>query len=402
MGKATTNDDQVLEFRRDFQRELRGRIREAIQAVLGEELDAALGCQRHERIEGRRGYRNGTQEREITTANGLQVLKVPRGLLWTDDEGTTREFQSEILPRYARRTREVDEAILGVYLAGGNSRRIRKALEPLLGQANLSKSAISRIVGRLKALFAEWNERDLSSESYPIIYLDGIVLKVRLARRVVSVPVLAVLGVDEEGRKRLVALRLCTSEAETHWRGLIESLKQRGLPEPQVLISDGHPGLTRARSAWPGAKFQRCTVHKWENLKKHCPRHAHGELKRDWSAIIQAKDGTTALEAYKSFERKWSKLCPPVAKSLAEAGSELLTFFEYPKAMWKGLRTTNSLENLNREFRRRTKTQGSFSTEQAALTLLYGLVAFGQIKLRRIDGHHQLRSMLKDLEASAA
>ena len=127
MGKVTTNDDQVLEFRRDFQRELRGRIREAIQAVLGKELNAALGCQRHERSEGRRGYRNGTQEPEITTANGLQTLEIPRGRLWTKDEGTT-EFQSEILPRYARRTREVDEAILGVYLAGGNSRRIRKAL----------------------------------------------------------------------------------------------------------------------------------------------------------------------------------------------------------------------------------------------------------------------------------
>jgi len=401
MGKVTTNDDQVLDFRRDFQRELRGRIREAIQAVLGEELDAALGCQRHERSEGRRGYRNGTQEREITTASGLQRLEIPRGRLWTKDEGTT-EFQSEILPRYARRTREVDEAILGVYLAGGNSRRIRKALEPLLGQANLSKSAISRIVGRLKTLFSEWNERDLSSENYPIIYLDGIMLKVRLARRVVSVPVLVVLGVDEEGRKRLVALRLCTSEAETHWRGLIESLKQRGLPEPQLLISDGHCGLKRSRSAWPKAKFQRCTVHKWENLKKHCPQHAHGELKRDWSTIVRAKDGAAALETYNAFERKWSKLCPPVAKSLAEAGMELLTFYEFPKGMWRGLRTTNALENLNREFRRRTKTQGSFSTEDAALTLLYGLVAFEQIKFRRVDGHHALRSMLKNLEASAA
>lgn len=401
MGKVITNEEQVLEFRRDFQRELRGRIREAIESVLGEELDGALGCTRHERSEGRRGYRNGTHRREITTANGSQVLDVPRGRLWSAD-GATTEFQSEILPRYARRTQEVDEAILGVYLAGGNSRRIRKALEPLLGQANLSKSAISRIVGRLKVLFAEWNERDLSSESYPVIYLDGIALKVRLARRVVSVPVLAVLGVDEEGRKQLVALRLCISEAETHWRGLIEDLKQRGLQAPRLVISDGHPGLTRARSAWSTSEVQRCTVHKWENLKKHCPRHAHGELKRDWSTIVRAKDGAAALEAYQAFERKWSKLCPPVAKSLAEAGTDLLTFYAFPKAMWKSLRSTNALENLNREFRRRTKTQGSFSTEDAALTLLYGLVAFGQIKFRRIDGHRELRSMLKRLEASAA
>jgi transposase-like protein len=401
MGKDTTNDDLVVQFRRDFQRELRGRIREAIQVVLGEELDAAVGCEAYERSTLRRGERNGTVTRTITTREGVQTLEVPRGRLYNED-GSTREFRSEILPRYARRIREVDEAILGVYLAGGNSRRIRKALEPLLGQTHLSKSAVSRVVARLKTLFAEWNERDLSSEGYPIIYLDGIALKVRLARRVVSVPVLAVLGVDEQGRKRLVALRLCVSEAEVHWRQLIEDLKKRGLPEPRVLISDGHPGLTRARSAWPGSKFQRCTQHKWENLKKHCPRHAHGELKRDWATIIRAKDGAAALEAYKAFERKWDKLCPPVAKSLAEAGLDLLTFYQFPKSMWKGLRTTNPVENLNREFRRRTKTQGSFSTEAAAVTLLYGLVAFGQIKFRRIDGHRALRSMLNEAKATAA
>lgn len=401
MGKGTTNDDLVVQFRRDFQRELRGRIREAIQVTLGEELHAALGCEAYERSAHRKGERNGTVTRTITTREGLQTLEVPRGRLYNED-GSTQEFHSEILPRYARRTREVDEAILGVYLAGGNSRRIRKALEPLLGQTHLSKSAVSRVVARLKALFAKWSERDLSSECYPMIYLDGIALKVRLARRVVSVPVLAVLGVDDEGRKRLVALRLCVSEAEVHWRHLIEDLKKRGLPEPRVLISDGHPGLTRARSAWPASKFQRCTQHKWENLKKHCPRHAHGELKRDWATIIRAKDGAKALEAYKAFERKWDKLCPPVAKSLAEAGLELLTFYEFPKSMWKGLRTTNPLENLNREFRRRTKTQGSFSTEAAAVTLLYGLVAFGQIKFRRIDGHRALRSMLNQTKASAA
>lgn len=401
MSKSTTSDPSVVQFRRDFQALVRSRVRDAIQVVLEEELAEALGCESYERSSSRQGYRNGTVTRPITTTNGLQEFEVPRGHLFNED-GSSTEFQSSVLPRYARRTAEVDEAVLGVYLAGANSRRIRKALTPLLGEANLSKSAVSRVVARLKELFAAWDERDLSSECYPIIYLDGIALKVRLARRVVSVPVLAVLGVDEEGCKRLVALRLCVSEAEVHWRQLIEDLKKRNLPEPLVVISDGHPGLTKARTAWPGSEFQRCTQHKWENLKKHCPRHAHGELKRDWNTIVRAKDGATALEAYKAFERKWGKLCPPVAKSLAEAGPELVTFYNFPKSMWKGLRTTNPVENLNREFRRRTKTQGSFSTEAAAVTLLYGLVAFGQIQFRRIDGHRALRSLLKQLEAPAA
>ena len=117
-------------------------------------------------------------------------------------------------------------------------------------------------------------------------------------------------------------------------------------------------------------------------------------MKRDYDRIIYATDGLTARAAYDAFVQKWSTLCPAVATSLEEAGLELLTFYAFPKAMWKSLRTTNTLENLNREFRRRTKTQASFSTEAAALTLLYGLVAFGQIQLRKIDGHKQLPSFL--------
>jgi len=155
----------------------------------------------------------------------------------------------------------VDEAILGAYLAGANTRRIRKALSPLLGTAHLSKSTISRVVGRLKKCFESWSERDLSGQGFPILYLDGFHLKVRLARRVVSVPVLAVLGVSPDGQKVLVALRLAASEAEVHWRGRIDSLGQRGLRAPRLLVSDGHKGLSKAMQAWPAAKVQRCTKH---------------------------------------------------------------------------------------------------------------------------------------------
>ena len=118
--------------------------------------------------------------------------------------------------------------------------------------------------------------------------------------------------------------------------------------------------------------------------------------------IIHAADGLAARAAYNAFVKKWSPLCPAVARSLEEGGLELLTFYDFPKSMWKALRTTNTLENLHREFRRRTKTQASFSTEDAALTLLYGLVAFGQIALRRIDGHHALSTVTGKLWSQAA
>lgn len=393
MQETSTGPSAILQFRQDIEEQLRRHIREALEVSLTQELAAALASQPYERSDGRRGYRNGMIERTITTPEGTRPLAVPRGRLIADD-GSSEEFRSRLLPRYARRTREIDDAILGCYLGGINSRRIRKALKPLLGERHLSKSAVSRIVARLKALFTSWQDRDLSTERYPILFLDGFHLKVRIARRIVSVPVLATLGVAESGQKCLLDLRLAASEAEVTWGGVITSLQQRGLVAPLLLVVDGHGGLKKALERWDGVRVQRCTTHKLANLRAHCPKHAQAEMKRDYHRILYAVDGLAARAAYDAFTKKWSNLCPAVATALEEAGLELLTFYDFPKSMWKSLRTTNALENLNREFRRRTKTQASFGTEDAALVILYGLVALGQIQLRKIDGYQQLPSFI--------
>jgi len=396
MSKVTTGEAEVIRLRQNIQDLLRRRVLEAVEAVLEEELSEALGTGRYERSEERQGYRNGHETRRITTQVGTRELAVPRGRI-VDGDGASREFRSEIVPRYQRRTREVDEAILGAYLSGANTRRVRKALEPLIGSEHLSKSAVSRVASRLGDHFAQWKGRDLSTEHYPIVLLDGMHLKVRMARRVVSVPVLVILGIAEDGRKCLIGLDLAVSEASAHWSGLVKDLASRGLKAPRLIIADGHAGLGKAMKEWPEARIQRCAVHKWANLKDACPAHARRELKRDYDAIVYAADGLAARKAQKVFLKKWETLCPAVVRSYEEAGDQLLTFFAFPKPMWKSLRTTNSIENLNREFRRRTKTQASFSTEGAALTLLYGLIAFGQIRMRRLTGYLHLG----ELNASA-
>lgn len=393
MSQSST-DLHALPTRQVIRRLLHNRVVEAVEEVIRAELDEVIGTDRYQRSEQRRGYRNGTSRRDVTTEHGPMTIEVPRARI-LDEAGKSREFHSDVLPRYARRTRRVDDAILGVYLAGGNTRRIRKALEPLLGDANLSKSAVSRVVVRLRTLFASWSERDLSEENYPILIFDGLHLKVRLARRVVSVPVLVALGVDENGVKRLVSLRLAARESGGTWGDLVTNLDRRGLPSPALIISDGHRGLTQAISSWPDARIQRCVVHKLRNLEDHCPRHARPELRRDFHAIIYALDGIAARHAFQSFLTKWGALSVAVVRSLEEGGDRLLTFYEFPKAMWKSLRTTNAIENLNREFRRRTKTQASFSTEEAAVTLLYGLVAFDQIRMRKIDGYQHVKTLVQ-------
>jgi putative transposase len=387
----------IIRLRQDVKAQLRRRVLEAIETVLAEEVAEAVGVGRHERAEHRQGYRNGTIERPVTTANGLQRIRVPRARIENSD-GTTREFKSELLPRYQRRTRDVDDAILGAYLAGANTRRIKKALSPLIGEEHLSKSAISRVVGRLKVLFESWRTCDLSAQHFVIVFLDGFRLRVRLAKRVVSAPVLVAMGITEDGTKQLVCISLAVSESAASWTDFVSDLSARGLRAPQLLVTDGHAGLKKARTMWVESAVQRCTMHKWENLKSHCPKHAHPELLRDWHTVVRAQNGRAARKGYDAMVNKYKTLCPPVARSLEEAGLELLTFYAFPKDLWRGIRSTNAIENLNREFRRRTKTQGSFSSEDAALTLLFALVAFKQIELRKITGHQHVAELLLDQE----
>jgi transposase-like protein len=378
------------------------RVRRAIETAVDEELAVALGAAVYERTETRRGYRNGQKARTLTGPTGPLALTLPRGVVFTAAGGTT-EWASRIVPRYQRRVREVNEAVVATYLAGGNTRRIRGALAPLLKAAPLSKSAVSRIVATLRDELATWMSRSLADLDVLFIYLDALALRVRSAGKVVRVPVLTAVGVLVDGRKQLLALELCGAESADAWVGFVDALTGRGLKAPLLGIIDGHAGLRRAVGhAWPQAAVQRCCVHKLRNLERKAPKHALAELREDFHRIVYAASGDSARAAYTAFERKWGKRCPGVARSLVEGGDELLTFFRFPKAQWKTLRTTNAIERLNEEFRRRVKTQGSLPTEDAAVSLLFGLVASGQIRLRKIDGHRTLATMLRDRMKPAA
>src|SRR5882762_9722521 len=160
--------------------------------------------------------------------------------------------------------------------------------------------------------------------------------------------------------------------------GFVDDLKTRGLRAPLLAIIDGNPGLRQALGRlWPATAVQRCCVHKLRNLERKAPKHALDELREDFHRIVYAASGEAGRTAYTAFERKWAKRCPGVIRSLQDGGAELLTFFTFPKAQWKTLRTTNVIERLNEEFRRRVKTQGSLPTQAAALILRCSLVASG-------------------------
>jgi transposase-like protein len=395
MGKGTRKLRAVEGHETTLGELIHERIRGAIEQAVAEELEAALG-RRYERIEAgeRRGYRHGTRVRTLTGPTGPVELEVPRARLCEAD-GSTREWISRLVPRYERRMPEVNAAVAAVYLSGGNTRRIRGALSPLLKAAPLSKSAVSRIVATLRQELDVWHARSLADIEVGYLYLDAIALRVRMGKRVVGVPVLVALGVLADGRKQLLAMELVTSESGEAWRGLVEGLGARGLRPPKLCIVDGNPGLRGAiEQCWPKALVQRCTVHKLRNLQRKAPAHALEAIKDDYHRIVYADSLAEARKARVAFVRKWKKSCPGVVTSLEEGGEELLTFFAFPAEQWKCLRTTNAIERLHEEFRRRVKTQGSFPTEDAAMVLLYGLVASGQIRLRKIDAPHLVRVVL--------
>lgn len=365
---------------------MRERIRATIEAVVEEELTVALGAEPSSRVEERRGYRHGTRERTLTTTLGPATFEMPRARVVAAD-GARKEWRSETIRRYERRTSRLDEAILGVYLCGANTRRIRGALAPLLRGGPLSKDAVSRLVGRLAQDFAAWSERDLAGEAIRYLIQDGWYPKVRIGKRRVVVPVLVTLGVREDGERVILDMRMAGEESGASWSEVLASLVRHKMSTPVLAIIDGNPGLHAAlEKQWPSIGIQRCTAHKLRNLTSKAPARLREELKEDYRRMVYADDAAAIEKARTAFARKWKLRCPPVITSFDEAGDELFTFTRFPKSQWKALRTTNALERINGEFRRRTKTQSSLPSSDAVLLLLFGLLRSGAVRLRRMDG----------------
>jgi transposase-like protein len=379
---------------------VRGRIRAWIEELVEAELTAVLGTEASERRETDRiGYRHGHRARTLATSLGPTTFDLPRARL-RDEAGGTTEWRSAMVARYQRRTPRVDEALLGVYVSGTNARRIRSALAPLLRGTPMSKDAISRLTGRLAEDFAAWRGRDLGHDGVRYLFLDGWYPKVRLGKQRVRVPVLVTLGVCADGRRVLLDLRMVGEESAAAWREVIDSLVARHIGVPALAVIDGNPGLiTALRTAWPTIAVQRCTAHKLRNLQAKAPARWREEVSEDYRRMIYAESAAAVQKARGSFLKKWRLRCPPVAASLEEAADDLFTFVRFPSTQWKALRTTNAIERINGEFRRRVKTQASLPSQDAVLLLLFGLIRGGYIKLRALVGWYDMERAAKESAA---
>jgi transposase-like protein len=371
---------------------LRERVRGFLEELVEQEATAALGRGRYQRGAAA-GYRNGTRSRRLLGSFGPVGVTVPRARLVAPD-GTSREWRSAVLPRYARMTRQVEALVASAYLSGTNTRRVRRALGALFKGA-IGKDVVSRVWRKLKADWEAWTRRDLVAEDIVRLVLDGSVVRVRLDRKATNVSLLVVLGVRRDGQKVLLAVRNMGGESEAAWRGVLDDLIARGLRTPEFLIIDGAAGLERALAAlWPEVPTQRCTVHKHRNLLAHAPDALHEEVSADYTDMIYAQSAKEVETKRRAFLRKWRLKCRAVADSLEEAGERLFTFTRLPESQWKSARTTNAIERLHEEFKRRIKTQTVLPSAETAAMLFWGLLASGQITMRKVDGWQTLPERL--------
>ncbi len=370
---------------------IRDAIRETLEAAVAEEITAALGVAAWERVAGRRAYRHGTSDRTLVTGAGPVQLAVPRARLAQAD-GTTVEWQNSVLPKYARRRAAVDAMLAQLYVSGASTRDLRLALRPLLGSQALSRSAVSRVVARLQVAHRAWATRSLAAEPIAFLYLDGQRVRVRADRGVTTAVVVMALGVRPSGEKVVLALRLVSDETTAAWRTLLEDLTRRGLCRPELVISDGSQGAQAALDlTWPGIAHQRCLVHKLRNLLAVTPRPLQGALIADFRRFSHATSPAAVLAGVAHFRRTWTTRWSAAVVCLDEAGEQLTSYTAFPVALWKGLRSTNIIERVFGEFRRRIKVQGALPTPEAVLTVLWGTLAIGAIQLRRAPGYRSIR-----------
>jgi len=369
---------------------LRSMVRHTIEAMFEEELAEALGRTRYGRGDNARGYRNGHRDRQLVGTFGTETVRVPRARLEGAD-GKASEWRSKALPRYRRLTKKAEALIASVYLSGTNTRRVTRALVALFEGA-VSKDVVSRAWRKVKVDWDAWCVRSLADEDIVRLILDGTVVRTRIDKRATNVSVLAAIGVRRDGQKVLLSIRNMGGESTAAWSSFLCDLDKRGLKRPEFVIVDGAPGLEAALAQLWGddLPIQRCTVHKHRNLLAHAPKHLHEEIGADYRDMIYAETAREMARRRRAFLRKWRLKCRAVADSLEEAGDRLFTFTRLPPSQWKAARTTNAIERLNEEFRRRIKTQTVLPAPETVPMLLWALLASGQIQMRKVDGWETL------------
>jgi putative transposase len=357
--------DLVMPTQEDFQFDLTARVRQAvqttIQVVLDEELERLTGAGHYQRSEERVDLRNGSYPRRLVTTSGEVEVRV----------GRTRAGGAATAPvgRYLRRRPEIDDAITESYVRGVSTRDMGSVTQALLGK-RVARSTVSRVNRRLDDE-VEALRTEAIAEPITYLYLDATFIDARWARTVENVSALVAYGVGPDGHRRLLAVHIGTQESEASWGGLLAELVERGLSGVRMVIADDHAGLrAAARKALPEARQQRCTVHLMRNVLANVPRRHQRRLAREVVAVLHADGLDAAKKAMRSFRDRFARQFAEAVECLERGFDAGTQYFAFPKKHWMRIRSTNGLERLHGETKRRTRAIGAFPDRASALRLI--------------------------------
>jgi putative transposase len=341
-------------------------LSEAVRILLNEAMRTerahVLGAAEYERSDKRRGYANGFKPRTVETRLGAMTVQVPqvRGDV---------EFYPSALERGVRSERALKLAVAEMYVQGVSTRKVTEVMKQLCG-LEVSSTQVSRATRLLDDELTAWRKRPLGKVQY--LLLDARYEKVRQAGAVVSCAVLIAVGITEDGRRSVLGASVSLSEAEVHWRDFLASLQERGMHGVELVISDNHAGLKAAREArLPGVRWQRCQFHLQQNAAQYVPRvQMRAEVGAELRAIFDASDRADAERRLQLAVTKYAKTAPKLSTWLESNVPEGLTVFDFPAAHRRRLRTSNLLERVNKELKRRTRVATLFPNEAALLRLV--------------------------------
>lgn len=340
-------------------------LAEAVALLIDEamrmERERHLAAAPYERSEARRGYANGFKPKRVKSRLGELRLSVPQ----------VREggFYPQSLEKGLRSERALKLALAEMYVTGVSTRKVARITEALCG-FEVSSTEVSRCAARLDGELAAWRERELGK--FPYVVLDARYEKVRHGGQVVDCAVLLAMGVAANGKREILGVSVALSEAEVHWREFLKGLVARGLHGVRLIVSDDHAGLKAARRAvFPSVPWQRCQFHLQQNAAAYVPRQAmRRQVAADIRDIFNAPDDTEARRLIERFVKRYAKSAPRLASWAQEALPEGLAVYALPAAHRRRLRTTNAVEGLNKEIRRRTRVATLFPNEAACLRLV--------------------------------
>jgi transposase-like protein len=354
--------------------------RHGLQQLIELEVAAVLGADRHERSEERSGYRNGSRPRLLTTQVGDIPLSIPK------------LRAGSFFPTILEPRRRIDQALYAVimeaWVKGVSTRKVDALVAAIGSEAGISRSEVSRICQGLDSQIQAFLERPLDGCRYPYLYLDATYLHGRLGKtlQVCSRAVVVAMGVNADGRRELLGLKVGDSESEPFWREFLASLKQRGLGGVRLVVSDAHVGLTKAVGRmFQGCSWQRCRVHFARNLLQTVPKAQQEMVAAALRSVFTQQSAATVEEQWDQVAAMLSAKFPKAAELMATAREDVLAFRHFPVSHWRKLWSTNLLERVNEEIKRRTRVVGIFPND-AAITRLVGAVLLEQDEHWQLEG----------------